>query len=112
MHPRDLRRRHLRWQAACVLDAQGRFLNASPSLAAFLRTDGGSLDGQRLTDHMEAAEASQLLPLLAAAAGGAEQVFQMRLRRPGGAPTWMRVSLRPGGIGQQGPVVVACLEPP
>lgn len=102
-------------QAACILDADGRFLNVSPSLAAFFAMDGQALRGRSLVSCMDPAEATQVEPLLADLAAGkhGSYRFQVRLIGPGQVPTWVAMRLGPGGTDPQGrPMLIAVFEEP
>ncbi len=95
------------------MDAEGHFLNVSPSLAAFLDTDGRTLRGRTLFSCMDPGAAAQVAPLVAlSAAGQRSETFQIVIERPSG-PAWVVMHLTAGGEGPAGePLVAAFFENP
>ncbi len=110
---RGRRKGQFRGQASCILDAEGHFLNVSPSLASFFHTDGRSLRGHTLYSCMDAGAAAQVAPLVAMTAEGQRnETFQILLHRPKG-PAWVTMHLVAGGKGPDGePLVAAFFENP
>ncbi len=105
------RRGQFHGQATGVLTADGHFLNASPSLAAFLRIDSARLPGSSLWQWMDRDAAFQIAPRIEEAAHGGSDHFQVRILTRD-HPIWVSLRLAPGGEGPDGPTVVASFEAP
>ncbi len=107
------RRDEFHGQATGVLTADGHFLNASPSLAAFLRTDHGRLLGRCLFQWMDRDAALQVAPRFQDIAhGDGSDRFQVRMVADS-MPVWVQIHLAPGGADEAGhPLVVASFEAP